>query len=152
MTENDAPARLRLPDRALPERAGGGAVSLRQGRHGTVIVLLGSSLEVVDAEFVRTLAERREALHAWDGRVLLLIADVDAPVAGALDDLRLSLPVLLDVESAVASAADVRPPALVITDQYGEAYLRESITADRPWPTVDSIEQWLRYLSIRCAG
>ena len=152
MTENDAPARLRLPDRALPDRSGGAPVSLRRARHGTVIVLLGSSLEPADAEFVHTLAERREALLAWDGRVLLVLADANAPVAAAMDDLRISLPVLLDAEHAVANAADVRPPALVITDQYGEAYLRDSITADRAWPTVDSIEQWLRFLAIRCAG
>ena len=156
MTESDAPARLRLPDRALPDRAGGAPVPLRQARQGTVLVLLGSPLEPRDAEFVQALAAHREALRAWDGRVLLIVAEAEASLAAWLAaSLAASQPplaVLVDADRAVAAPADVTPPALVITDQYGEAYFRDSITAGRAWPTVASIEQWLRFLAIRCAG
>jgi hypothetical protein len=152
MIESDAPARLRLPDRALSDGAGGTPVPLRQARHGTVLVLLGAALTAGDAGFVRALAAHRAALAAWDGRVLLIVADASAPATAALDGLQSALPVLVDVDGAVAAAAQVTAPALVITDQYGEAYARESITADHPWPTIESVEQWLRFLAIRCAG
>jgi hypothetical protein len=152
MTDSDAPTRLRLPDRALGDRAGGTPVPLRQARHGTVLVLLGGTLTAADAEFVRALAAHRAALAAWDGRLLLVVASAGAPTAATLDDLQPALPVLVDVDGAVAAAAEVTAPALVITDQYGEAYVRESITADRLWPTIESVEQWLRFLAIRCAG
>ena len=152
MSESDAPARLRLPDRVLPDRAGGPSAPLRQARHGTVLVLLGSSVTRDDRAFLQALTAHHEALRAWDGRVLLIAADVEASMTAALDALRLPFPVLLDAEKEIATAADVRPPALVITDQYGEAYVRQSITAERPWPTGESIEQWLRFLAIRCAG
>jgi hypothetical protein len=152
MTESDAPARLRLPDRALPVRADGAPVPLRQARHGTVLVLLGSSLESRDLAFVQALATHREALRAWDGRVLLIATDAHVPETAWPGEPPPALPVLVDVDGSVAAAADVKTPALVITDQYGEVYLRESITPERAWPTVESIEQWLRFLAIRCAG
>ena len=83
MTESDAPARLRLPDRTLSDGAGGTPVPLRQARHGTVLVLLGAALTTGDAGFVRALAAHRAALAAWDGRVLLIVADASAPATAA---------------------------------------------------------------------
>ena len=152
MTESDAPARLRIPDRALPDRASGAPVPLRLPRHGTVLVLLGASPGPRDVAFVGALAAHGEALRAWDGRVLLVVADArDADVVGPAE-LRPPLAVIVDADRSVEAAADVRAPALVVTDQYGEAYDRESIGADGAWPTVESVEQWLRFLAIRCAG
>ncbi len=152
MMESDAPVRLRLPDRALPDRADGTLVPLRRARHGTVLVLLGPSLEPRDLAFVQALAAQREALRAWDGRVLLIVADARVPDTASLGALQPALSVLVDADRSVAMAADVQPPALVVTDQYGEVYFRESVTPERGWPTVASVEQWLRFLAIRCAG
>ena len=156
MSESDAPARLRLPDRLLPDRAGGAPLPLRQARQGTVLVLLGPRVEPRDTRFVRALAAHREALRAWDGRVLLVIADADGPAAAAFEASPSApqhpLAVAVDVDRAVAAAAEVTPPALVVTDQYGEVYFRESIAPGAAWPSVESVEQWLRFLAIRCAG
>ena len=52
----------------------------------------------------------------------------------------------------MAAAAGVRPPAVVVVDQWGEIHEAASVGDDRPWLPVADLEQWLKYISIRCAG
>ena len=146
MTDPDAPRRPRLPDVALAPRGGGDVVPLRARRQGTVLVLLGPAPSPEDAAALGALADAGEALRGWDGRVLVLLPDADAAPPDT------PFPVLVDPEGRVAAAAGVAPPALVVADQWGEVHDARAVGEGRPWPSPADVEEWLRFLAIRCAG
>ncbi len=155
MSEADPQDRPRLPDLSLPDvslGADGATVPLRLRRHGTVLVLLGATIHASDGAVLDTWREQQEALAAWDGRVLVVVPDALAPAVNALQASTSPFPVVLDEAGAIAAAAGVAAPALVITDQWGEVHASRSITPDAPWMETAEVEQWLRFLAIRCAG
>jgi hypothetical protein len=69
----------------------------------------------------------------------------------ALAVLALPFPVVVDGSGAIARAADVAPPALVVTDQWGEVHAAAAV-GGAPWMPPAEIERWVRWLAIRCAG
>lgn len=169
MTDPDAPHRARLPDVSLArlagvaaEEGGGvalgagaapGAVPLRERRRGTALVLLGTTLETRDVEYLRQLAAAVPVLREWDGRVLAILSGAQLPGADAvIAELHLPYPVLVDPEGRVSAAAGVAPPAVVVCDQWGEVREAVAITDARPWLAPAELEQWMRFLSIQCAG
>lgn len=136
-------ARPRLPDVALPPLAGGDAVPLRVARHATVLVLLPDAPTDADAAYLRALAAHAQALHEWDARPFAVVARRDAPPP--------PIPALVDRDGVVAAAAGVAAPALVVADQWGEVHAARP-ARDGQWLAVEKLEQWVRWLSIRCAG
>lgn len=144
--------RLRLPELALPALAGGAGTALRARRQGTVLALLRAPLAARDAAWVRDFAAREAELREWDGRALVVLecASGDADAIASLGAVAPAVPVLADAHGALARAAGVAAPALVITDQYGEVYASREATEG--WMPLDEIVAWLKYLSIRCAG
>jgi hypothetical protein len=111
-----------------------------------VLVLLDGAPDARDAAFLDALAAHEAELRAWDGRVLLVVREAPPVPASA------AFPVLLDPTGSVAAAAGVDAPALLVSDQWGELYLTRSRDAGEGWPAVAELEQWLRFLAIRCAG
>ncbi len=159
MTDLDpdaAPRRARLPDAALPPLAGGPPVPLRANRRAAVLVLLGGAPDAGGAEYLRALADAEPALAGWDGRVLVVVsgpdAAADAAFGAAFGALRLPFPVLADAAGTVAAGAAVAPPAVVVVDQWGEVHWSAAVGPDRGWPAPAELEQWLRFLAVRCAG
>ena len=156
MTESDlTPRRRRLPDASLvPLARDGDAVPLRAHRRATVLVLLDERTDERDVAYLRELAKAEMSLRGWDGRVLVVVAGDGAALRALLLDAPppLPFPVLADPQGTLAAAAGVAPPALVVTDQYGEVYAAHEAGPTREWLAVTEIEGWLRYLSIRCAG
>ena len=160
-SDDEPPRRARLPDVALPPLGGGAPVPLRAARRGTVLVLLGDAVRERDAAYLRALADARVALEGWDGRVLAVAAGDAEGLAARFGERfaeRLTtgdgrpVPVLVDAGGAVAAAAGVGVPALVGTDQWGEVHAAVSAAGDAAWLPVEKVEQWLRFLAIRCAG
>jgi hypothetical protein len=157
MSDPDAPTRPRLPDTPLAPLAGGAAVALRAHRQATVLVLLPTTPSAADAAYLRELAAAEPALRGWDGRVVVVLAgaaDLEALAAAraTLDPLALPLPVVADASDTIARAAGVTAPALVVADQWGEVYAALAVGPDRPWLPVGEIEEWLRFLAVRCGG
>jgi hypothetical protein len=156
--DSHAPVRRpRLPDVALPTLAtpsgpSDARVALRAPRRGSVLVLLDDAHTERDVAYLRVLADATRALADWDGRVLAIVAGADGAAARALAALAPPFPVLLDADGVVARGASVAAPALVIVDQWGEIHVARAVPPDGAWPAVGELEQWLRYLSIRCAG
>ena len=147
MTHPDAPvARPRLPDVALPPLAGGDPVPVRMRRTGTVLVLLDASPAPRDVAYVRALADAHDELAGWDGRAFAVVAD------GAARLPELALPVLHDARGIVARAAGVTVPALVVADQWGEIHAAHAVGADDAWLHPREVADWLRFITIRCAG
>ena len=142
--------RPRLPDVGLPALGGGAGAPLRERRQGTVLALLGAPVEPRDVEWVRGFAADEASMREWDGRALVVLEGDDAAAAAALAALALPVPVLRDRACALARAAGVTAPALVVTDQYGEVYASKE--AANGWMPLDEIVAWLKYLSIRCAS
>lgn len=164
MTDPTQTSRRRLPDVALPPVAGGPAVPLRAHRRAAVLVLLNAAADAASADaatadvsagaFLRQLADAAPALADWDGRVLVIVGG-DAARAdgmGAAATPELSFPVLADPPHAVAAAAGVAPPAVVIADQWGEVHVAAPARPGQAWLPLPEIEQWLRFLAVRCAG
>ena len=167
MTDADAPGRARLPDVALGPLAGvgeagkdGGAVSLRERRHGTALVLVGATLTAAGADYLAALAAAAPALHGWDGRVLVVAGASAGDTGGITGDgiapplaaLHLPFPVVADPEGIIARVARVSPPAVVVVDQWGEVRDAREVTDAQPWMPPAELEQWMRFLSIQCAG
>ena len=148
---DDPPPRRRIPDLALAPLAGGEPVPLRARRQGTVLVLLGGAPDESAAGYLRRLAAAEPSLRGWDGRVLVVVDGEAAAARPALDALALPFPVLVDVKRAVAAAAGVAAPALVVADQWGDVHATHATPGD-PWLDPREVEQWLQWMSIRCAG
>jgi hypothetical protein len=152
VSDHDAVPRRRLPDIALPPLDGGPRVALRAPRQGTVLVLLGAGVGERDGAYLRALAAAEPELRGWDGRVLVVVEGADPEARTALDALALPFPVLADPDGAVTAAAGVAAPAVAVVDQWGEVHAARGAGAEEPWLPVREVEQWLRFLSIRCAG
>jgi hypothetical protein len=159
MTDADAPRRARLPDVALSQVGGAGAselpgtVPLRERRRGTALVLVGGQVDAPVTAYLRELAAAEPALREWDGRVLVIVPGAGGDVAAlALRAMRLPFPVLADPDGAVAAAAGVATPAIVVIDQWGEVRETREVAATQPWLPPAEVEQWMRFLSIQCAG
>jgi len=157
MTDPDSTTRPRLPDTPLPPLAGGAAVPLRAHRQATVLVLLPSRPDTADVAYLRSLGAAEPALRGWDGRVVAVLAggastEELAAARATLDPLALPFPVAADASGTVARAAGVTPPALVVCDQWGEVYAALPVGPERPWLPVGEVEEWLRFLSVRCGG
>jgi hypothetical protein len=147
----DTTPRRRLPDAALPPLAGGPLVPLRVPRHSAALVLLGGALGPAERDFLAQLAADGASVTGWDGRVLVVVSGAAAGTA-AVPDKGEPFTVLADPAGTVAAAAGVTPPALVVADQWGEVHWHAPAGDGRPWPPVREVEQWARFLAIRCAG
>jgi hypothetical protein len=132
-----------------------------------VLALFDGAPTAADAAFLRALAGAAAAVGDWDARVLVVVgrdpagrpadgpADPGAsadPAAGAFAALALTVPVLADPGGRLATAAGVVAPALVVADQWGEVHWAAAAGDAGAWPPVTEVEQWARYLAIRCAG
>jgi hypothetical protein len=152
----DATPRRRLPDAALPPLVGGPPVPLRVPRHSAALVLLGGAPGPAERDFLAQLAADGASVTGWDGRVLVVVSGAAAGSAAAgsaaVSDEAEPFPVLADPAGTVAAAAGVTPPALVVADQWGEVHWHAPAGDGRPWPPVREVEQWARFLAIRCAG
>ncbi len=148
-TDDDEPRRARIPDLALPPLAGGAPVPLRMRRTGTVLVLLAAAPRPGDAAWLASLVDAEPALRGWDGRVVVVVPP-EAAVPALLAAGHV-LPVVVDDTGRVARAAGVAAPALVVTDQWGEVHAAVSANG-APWMPASQLEQWVRFLAVRCAG
>lgn len=153
---DDALPRPRLPDVALPAADGGAPIALRAHRRATVLVLLPAAVDAATRAYAGALAAAEPDLAGWDGRVVLVAPDAAAAAAitGAAIDggASAALPVALDPDGRVAAAARTAPPALVVADQWGEVYAAVRADGEAGWLPPDEVEQWLRFLSVRCGG
>lgn len=153
MAVADLPSRPRLPEHPLPGAGGGAPVPLRAHRRGTVLALLGPAPSADDLAYLRALAAAEPALAAWDGRVVVVVPDDAA--AHAVAALALPFPTAVDAAGRVADAAGAAAPALVVADQWGEVHEAAAATdagGARAWPDPADVEEWLRFLAVRCAG
>jgi hypothetical protein len=152
MSSPDAEPRRRLPDLALVPVAGGAAVPVREHRRGAVLVLVGDAPTDADAAFLGELAGAAAAVDGWDARVLVVVGGDAAGSGAAFAALAPPFRVLADPGRRLAAAAGVGAPALVVADQWGEVHWTAEVGAGRGWPATAEVEQWARYLAIRCAG
>jgi hypothetical protein len=60
--------------------------------------------------------------------------------------------VLEDPRGTVAAAAGVVAPALVVADQWGEVHAAAPAGPQQPWLAVEEVEEWLRFMAVRCGG
>ena len=147
------PSRPRLPDVTLPPLAGAGAITgaaVRARRQGTVVALLRAPVRDRDAAYLRELAARASELGDWDGRVLAVVSGDPSNAAQSLERLALPFPIVADANEALAAAAGVAAPALVVADQWGEVHA--AAAAAEEWLAIGDVVDWLKYMSIRCAG
>lgn len=139
----------RLPELALPRAPGGEPCPLRApGRRSPVLVLVHGDGCAACGEFVARLEAEIQSIEEWDGRPLV-IAPEDLARAGGLR-LRTGLPVLADPERRLGTALSVRPPALVVADQWGEVHEVHPAGEDHRFPEPDAVVAWLRYLAVQC--
>jgi hypothetical protein len=75
-----------------------------------------------------------------------------AAARATLDPLALPFPVVADASDTVARAAGATAPALVVADQWGEVHAALPVGPERPWLPVAELEEWLRFLAVRCGG
>lgn len=152
MSDTDRPAsRARLPDLALPPVDGGAPVPLRMARQGALLVLLDAAPTPEVTRWLGELAAAEPTFRGWDGRVLVVVGtaagDPAADARAALAALALPFPVLSDARGTVAAVAGIAAPGVVVADQWGEVHAAVA----GPMP-VREVEEWLRFLAIRCAG
>jgi hypothetical protein len=159
VTAPDAAPRPRLPDLALAPIAGGEGVPLRVHRRGAVLVLLDGAPDAPARDFLAALAGAAGTLADWDARMLVVVGGGGEGGAGGGDDVRAAFaalaspfPALADPRGRVAAAAGVAAPALVVADQWGEVHWAAAAGGAGAWPPVAEVEQWARFLAIRCAG
>jgi hypothetical protein len=96
---------------------------------------------------VRELEAEAESLREWDARVLVVLA---TPPEAAARFPAGKFTVLSDAEGRLAAALSIRPPALVLADQWGEVHARQEAGEEHAFLTLDEIVSWLRYLAIQC--
>ena len=147
------PSRPRLPDVNLPALVGAGATAgaaVRARRQGTVLALLRAPIRERDAAYLRDLAARVSELADWDGRVLAVVSGDPGEAALSLEGLALPFPIVADIDGTIAAAAGVVAPALVVADQWGEVHAAAAAAED--WLAIGDVVDWLKYMSIRCAG
>jgi len=138
----------RLPDITLPG-ADGVPVRLRaRGRRATLLLLVHAPGCAACGAFVQGLEAEADEIEAWDGRPLIVQPE-PGPAAAAPAPGR-HFPLLSDPDARVSTALSVRPPALVLADQWGEVHLRHEAGEDHRFPTVAEIVEWLRFLAIQC--
>lgn len=148
------PTTRRLPDLSLPSLSDGASVPLRARRRASVLVILDSPVRDLDLAYLRELGNAHQALLDWDGRVMVILSDEDEEdeaVHRSLTNLQLPFPILRDGKGRVATSAGVSPPALIITDQWGEARGRVEAGQDRSWLAVAEVEEWLKFLATQCS-
>ena len=149
MADPNPTPRRRLPDVALAPPGGGAAVPLRVPRHAAVLVLLDAPPDEGTRDYLGELAGAASGIAGWDGRVIVVVGGESGPALAALG---LPFPVLADPGGAVAAAAGVAAPALVVADQWGEVHSSTAVGPGRPWPRPAELEKWAQFLAIRCAG
>jgi len=135
----------RLPDLALTSASGAGYRLQGGGRRSPVLVLVHAGPCAACDGYVHRLGAAAAALGEWDGEVLVISpAGAGEPLPDA------SFPLLHDSEDRVAAALGVRPPAVVIADQWGEVHDVREAGDEHRFPAEAEIESWLRYLAIQC--
>jgi peroxiredoxin len=141
-----------LPDLALPRADGAGTVQLRpRGRKGIVVVLLhGPDCEVC-RDYVTRLADLREQIEDWDGRIVLVSTAGCAAGSQAMFDIPTSFHQARDVEGVLAGRAGVPAPAVFIADQWGELFAIEGVDEEHRFAIQpEEVVDWLRFLAIKC--
>lgn len=142
----------RLPDLALPSAPDGTPLRLRSpGREGTV-VMVPHSADCQDCQsYVGTLAEAKETLREWDGRVVVMVPGDLTGAATLSRSLNGAFAVVADADGRAAERLGVEPGSMVVSDQWGEVfhvYPGAADTHDLPAP--DELAEWLRFMAIQC--
>jgi peroxiredoxin len=138
-------ARRRLPDLALTSASGAEYRLRARGRRSPVLVLVHAGPCAGCDAYVQRLAAAAAALGDWDGDVLVISpGSAEEPLPAS------PFPFLHDPGNRVAAALGVRPPAVVIADQWGEVQDVREAGDEHRFPSEEEIESWLRYLAIQC--
>ncbi len=128
--DDRAPVRLRDPARGSP-----------------VILLPPDSPAEAFVSYAESLAAAGDRLRDWYGRPLLVIGEGDgSPLRPP------HLPVLADREGALRfrCGAGGEIGALVVADRWGQIYLLAATDRADELPTIDALEEWVKYLATQC--
>ena len=142
----------RLPELRFPSLSGDTPIPLRPpGRQGAVLLLLHTASCRECIAYLESLAEVRDQLADWDGRVLAVVPeDGDATPTGLVDR---ALPFLLarDEGGRCASSCDLPPGSLVIADQWGEVFhIHRGRPEEHGFPGPEEVVEWLKFVAIQC--
>ena len=141
-----------LPHLSLPAAPDGAPTAIRsRGRDGAVVVAVHSAECARCRAYLTSLADARDDLADWDGRVVVLLPDSLEAAESLREELNLPFSVLADEDGAAADALGIGGGGVIVADQWGEVFhVYETNQADHELPKTDELVEWMRFIAIQC--
>lgn len=158
----------RFPAPILRDARHGGEVPLRAPARGSVVLFLshGTGCERCQA-YVAELASADDTFRIWGGRGIAVISDEREAAAAAVPDLAAPrFSVVADAAGGLPDRLGLRPPALLVSDRFGECYAcyGPECGGDTPaastgekeedphasLPELGAVTEWLSFLGTQC--
>lgn len=134
----------RFPD-LEPEANPDDSPVLRPGRSLVAIVVHNPACAACRA-YVETVLGERAELDSWDADIAVIVCDERQDADSPFPSIR----VVHDPGRAVAGAAGLQPPGVVIVDQWRDITDVRSAGEEHEFPGTAEIVSCVRYLAIRC--
>ena len=133
----------RLPDIRLPRGSDGENRALRPAPRSSRVIFLAHGHGCAQcAAYARSLAVAEADLSEWDARLLVISRD---PMEAGPE-----VETLLDTDGRVERALSLRPPAVLVVDEWGQVHHTSASDDSHSLPGAAELVSWARYLAIQC--
>ncbi len=141
-----------LPHLSLPAAPGGAPTAVRsRGRDGAIVVAIHSAECDRCRDYLVSLANVRDDLADWDGRVAVLLPGSLEAAEALREELDLPFSVLADEDGNAADALGIAGGGLIVADQWGEVFhVYEANQTEHDLPKADEVVEWMRFIAIQC--
>jgi peroxiredoxin len=136
---------------ALPSTTGDIiGLSDHKQRHNMVIFLHhGPSCRKCCALLIE-LSQSLERFDQAEAVVLAISCDPLDVLRSFATELRLQLPLLSDPAGQVARNENIKHPAIIVTDRFGEIWAAWSSDDTHALPSVQDVRSWLEFVELQC--
>lgn len=135
----------RLPAGGWIDAATGSAVGLRHGR-GPRVIFAADRGDCADCgAYIDRLVSYLGEIQGWGGRAAIVVSD-----AARAERLVGSVPAGVQVMIETDEGSGVKPPALLIADEWGEVHFIAEAVADHALPDAQEIVEWVRFIATHC--
>jgi hypothetical protein len=130
-----------LPDVDLASSSGAREELLRHGRATLLVVLHDAACRSCFA-FVQSLRKANDELESWDMDVVVITPE-PAPAEKTFRS-------FVDAGSRFADAMEIKPPSVLVVDQWGDVKELYEVADSHTFPATDALIAWARYLATQC--
>lgn len=116
-----------------------------------LVLLLLPHIDTATRAYIEELRDSYATIHAAEGEVLVLIADVDTNTDRLREDLDTPFHILIDQQGTTSRKflPDKARYGLFILDRYGAIHAQWTLTA-LPFPPVEEIVEWIEVIDNQC--